>query len=103
MMLETLDVVDELMKQLNEKGKAKDDDGVLHIKFSPHRSLVEIIKESFKYNWTVEQTTQKCNEWQRERIEAEKEVFGAPISREVSEDEVRNARVYLIEKAKERR
>jgi len=65
------------------------------VHYTPNKTLLSIVVESVNRGWSVEETLKKCNEWQRERMEAEKEVFGATISRELTEQEVRNARVYI--------
>ncbi len=101
--LEQIDVVDEILEELNKKGKAVDKEGVEYVKFNSNRSLLEIVKEGLKRKWSIEETLKKCNEWQQERIKAEVEVFGMAISRFLREEEVRNARVYILEKAKGKR
>ena len=70
---------------------------------SPNQSLLAVLAECIRSNAPIEEATRRCNEWQRERMEAEKEVFGAPITRELTENEVRNAMVYLRELYKKKR
>ena len=66
--------------------------------YTPNQTLLNIVIEGLKQHWSIEETLQKCNEWQKERMKAEKEVFGAEITRELAADEVRRARVYILEK-----
>jgi len=67
------------------------------VRRSPNQSLLAVLAECIRAGVTIDEATSRCNEWQRERMKAEKEVFGAPITRELREEEVRNAMVYLRE------
>ena len=73
------------------------------VRRSPNQSLLAVLAECIRVDATIDEATRRCNEWQRERMKAEKEVFGAPITRELTENEVRNAMVYLRELNKKRR
>lgn len=69
---------------------------------SPNQSLLAVLAECIRTGKPIDEATRLCNEWQRERMKAETEVFGAPLTRELTESEVRNALVYLRNLKKEK-
>ena len=90
------------MSKLNENEKSLNKAPKIEY-YTPNKTLLTIVLDGIKWGWSVEETLKKCNEWQRERMAAEKEVFGATISRELTEQEVRSARVYINQKLKKRK
>jgi len=62
---------------------------------SPNQSLLMTIIETYKQTKDINKTTQKANEWQKERQKVEKEIFGKEITSLLSEQDVRNAVLYF--------
>jgi len=70
--------------------------------YTPAQTLLKIIADGINRRLSIEESLEECNQWQHERMEAEREVFGAALTREITTNELRNARVYLLERGKKR-
>lgn len=62
---------------------------------SANQTLLEIIDEHRRKSLSIGDILQKCNEWQKKRMEAEELVFGSAITRELTDKDVREAIYYL--------
>ena len=63
--------------------------------FNPNYTLVEVIMNGYLNKKDINSILLSVNKWQKERMDAETELFGTPLTREINEDELRKAISYL--------
>ena len=60
-----------------------------------NHTLLDIIDDCRRKGLSIGDTVEKCNEWQKKRMEAEELVFGSAITRELTKKDVREAIYFL--------
>ena len=70
------------------------------VKKTPAQTLLELLNECRIKKLSDRETLSKCNAWQRERMEAEKMVFGSSLTRELTKEEIGNGLYFLNERVK---
>ena len=66
---------------------------------SANQTLLDIIDECRRQSLSTGDTLVKCNEWQAKRMETEAAIFGSPITRELTQNDVREA-IYFLSKGR---
>ena len=60
-----------------------------------NQTLLDIVDDCRKKGLSVGDTLNKCNEWQKKRMESEELVFGSAITRELTSNDIRAAFYFL--------